>query len=165
VSSSIIALHAFVAAPSDAMIPAMKVLSLDATDDDILGVCREWVELVATGRFADAIDMLYVPTNYDPSRHWTPESLQTYIGNYGSWDPLGDRRVVRVTPIATARVPANRPGRRPYADAVRLSTDPRAGSVDLDVPLDGEWSDLTAQFEFAPVDGGIWISLYDLHVL
>jgi hypothetical protein len=39
------------------------------------------------------------------------------------------------------------------------------GSVDLDVPLDGAWSDLTAQFEFAPVDGGIGISLYDLHVL
>jgi hypothetical protein len=143
----------------------MKVLQLDADDDEILAVCREWVDLVAAGRFRDAIDMLYIPASYDPSQHWTPESLQTYIGNYGSWDPLADGSVVRVTPIETARIPADAPGRQPHANVVRPSSDPRAGSVDLDVPLDGEWSDLTAQFEFAPVDGGIGISLYDLHVL
>jgi hypothetical protein len=143
----------------------MRVLPLDVSDDEILGVCREWVDLVAAGRLADAIQLLYVPASYDPSQHWTSETLETYIGNYGSWDPLADGRVMRMTPLETARIPANSSGRLPYADVVRLSSDPHAGSVELDVPLDGEWSDLTAQFEFAPVDGGIGISLYDLHVL
>jgi len=143
----------------------VRLLPDDATDDDILRVCRDWVELVAAECFADAIDVLYVPTSYHPSQHWTPESLRTYIGNYGSWDPLRDGSVVHVTPMATARLPAGAPGRRPHADVARLASDPRAGSVHLDVPLDGEWSDLTAQFEFAPLEGGTGISLYDLHVL
>ena len=143
----------------------MRLLRVDASDDDILGVCREWVDLVAAGRLVEAIDLMYVPTSYDRSQLWTPESLETYISNYGSWDPPRDGRVVRVTPLGTARLPAESPQRRPSADVIRLSSDYRAGSVDLDVPLDGEWSDLTAQFEFAPVDGGIGISLYDLHVL
>jgi hypothetical protein len=143
----------------------MKVLSVDASDDEILEVCREWIDLVAAGRFADAIEFLYVPSKYDPSQHWTPESLQTYVGNYGSWEPLADRRIVRVTPLTTARTPVHRRKFRPHADVIRHSSDRRAGSAELDLPLDGEWSDLTAQFEFAPVDGGIGISLYDLHVL
>jgi hypothetical protein len=143
----------------------MKVLSVDASNEEILGVCREWVDLVAAGRFAEAIGLLYVPTKYDPSQHWTPESLQTYIGNYGSWEPLANRRVTRVTPTATARIPVDRPPFVPRADVVRLASDGTAGSAELDVPLDGEWSDLTAQFEFAQVGNGIGISLYDLHVL
>lgn len=147
------------------MIGQMKVLPSDASDDEILEVCREWVELVAAGRLVDAIDLLYVPIGYHTSQHWTPETLQTFVGNYGSWEPLADRRVVRMTPLTTARVPVHRPNFRPHADIVRLTRDRTAGSVVLDVPLDGEWSDLTAQFEFAPVDGGIGISLYDLHVL
>jgi hypothetical protein len=35
----------------------------------------------------------------------------------------------------------------------------------LDLPLDGTWSDLTAQFEFGPHEGGTAVALYDLHVL
>ena len=149
----------------DAMIRSMKVLPVDASDDQILDVCREWVELVAAGRFADAIDLLRVPSTYDTSQRWTTESLQTYIGNYGSWEPPAAGRVVRITPLRTARIPVDRPNVRPHADVVRLTSNRATGSVELDVPLDGEWSDLTAQFEFAPVDGGIGISLYDLHVL
>lgn len=144
---------------------SVKVLPVDASDGQILEVCREWVNLVAAGRVADAIDLLYVPTTYHASQHWTPVSLQTYIGNYGSWEPLDDGRVVRITSLTSARVPVGRPDFKPHVDVVRLTRDRMAGSVDLDVPLDGEWSDLTAQFEFAPVDGGIGISLYDLHVL
>jgi len=143
----------------------MKVLPADASDDEILEVCREWVDLVAAGRFADAIDLLHVPSRYDASQHWTTGSLQTYIGNYGSWEPLTDGRVVRITPLRTARIPVDRPNFRPHADVVRLAGDRAAGSVELDLPLDGDWSDLTAQFEFEPVGGGIGLSLYDLHVL
>lgn len=147
------------------MIQPMKVLPADAGDDEILEVCREWVDLVAAGRIADAIDLLYVPAAYQASQRWTRESLPTYIGNYGSWEPLADGRVVRMTPMATARVPDGRPNFQPHADVVRLTQNRSAGSVELDVPLDEEWSDMTAQFEFAPVDGGIGVSLYDLHVL
>jgi hypothetical protein len=71
----------------------------------------------------------------------------------------------RGTPLETARTPADRPVVQPRADVIRLASDPSTGSVELDLPLNGEWSDLTALFEFGPVDGGIALSLYDLHVL
>jgi hypothetical protein len=37
--------------------------------------------------------------------------------------------------------------------------------IDFDVPLDGEWSDLTAQLEVIAVPDGWALFLYDLHVL
>jgi hypothetical protein len=38
-------------------------------------------------------------------------------------------------------------------------------AFDYYVPLNGEWSDLTAQFEFRKRDGGYAVILHDLHVL
>ena len=131
----------------------------------ILALCREWVSLVAAGRLDQAISLLHVPESYHQEQHWTADSLRTYIGNYGSWDPAGDGRVWGVTPIDTVSMPADRPDFRPRADVGHYDGKPHAGWVDLDLPLDGEWSDLTAQFEFSPVDDGIGLSLYDLHVL
>ena len=37
--------------------------------------------------------------------------------------------------------------------------------LDHDVPLNGQWSDLTAQFEFLRRPGGFAVVLHDLHVL
>lgn len=36
---------------------------------------------------------------------------------------------------------------------------------ELNVPLDGEWSDLTAQFEFLRRPNGLAVVLHDIHVL
>jgi hypothetical protein len=143
----------------------VKLLTATATDDEVVSLCREWVELVAADRLGEAIALLWVPPDYDQSQHWTPESLRRYIENYGSRTPMRDGSQWRITSTATARVPADRLGFAPRADVVRLREDPRAGSVDFDVPLNGEWSDLTAQFEFRPIEGGTAVSLYDLHVL
>ena len=143
----------------------MIKLSADATDAEILAACREWAELVASGQLDDALEMLHVPERYDASQHWTAESLAEYVGNYGSWDAWPDGRTWKLTSIATARVPADRPNFKPRADVIRLDIDHRSGSAELDLPLNGEWSDLTAQFEFEPVGGGTGLSLYDLHVL
>jgi hypothetical protein len=143
----------------------MKLLRLQASDDEILALCREWVELVAAARLEEAIDLLYVPPTYDASQRWTADSLRTYIGNYGSWDPWEDGREWRITSLLTAAMPAGAADWRPGAEIGHLTNEPRSGWVDLDLPLNGEWSDLTAQFEFAPVEDGLGVSLYDLHVL
>ena len=39
------------------------------------------------------------------------------------------------------------------------------GSVEFDLPIDGEWSDLTAIFTLSEVEGSLVLSLEDLHVL
>ena len=39
------------------------------------------------------------------------------------------------------------------------------GSAEYNLPLNGEWSDLTAIFELVMVDGALGLWLYDIHVL
>lgn len=143
----------------------MKVLPPDASDAEILAACRDWVQRVADGDLAGAIEMLHVPQRYEDPQRWTARSLEIYVGNYGSWDAMPDGRTWRITSPATAANPAGRTDFRPTADVARHDGDPRSGSVDVDLPLNGEWSDLTALFEFEPVEDGIGLSLYDIHVL
>jgi hypothetical protein len=68
----------------------MRLLGTDATDDDVLNLCRQWVELVAADHLEEEIDLLWVPPTYDASQHWTADSLGTYIENYGSWTSMAD---------------------------------------------------------------------------
>jgi hypothetical protein len=143
----------------------VRTLPLDATDQDLLAACREWLALVSDERYEEAIAFLYVPTDYDPSQRWTPSTLRQYISNYGSWDPWPDGRTWRITSLESASLPADAQTWRPRADVVRFDKHPLAGSIEVDVPLNGVWSDLTAQFEFKVLHGQLVLSLYDLHVL
>ena len=43
--------------------------------------------------------------------------------------------------------------------------DGRGYSFEYDLPLSGEWSDLTAQFEFLRRPSGYAVVLHDIHVL
>lgn len=142
----------------------MKLLPVNATDDEILAACRAWVDLVAGGRFAEAVESLYVPDWYVEEQRWTPESLQTYVRNYGSWDAWPDGKTWRITSISTAQFPADRPDVKPRADLVRHDYDRRAGIVELDVPLNGVWSDLMLHFKFEPLEDETGLSLYDMYV-
>jgi hypothetical protein len=134
----------------------MELLPPTASDDDLLDAVRRWVDVVASGDFQGAIDFLF-PAEYG-GQPWTASGLETYIANYGFWEPLGDGSTVRMTPIATAggdKLPVQEVSR--YVD--------RLPEIDFDVPLDGQWSDLTAQFIVVEVDGKWALSLYDLHVM
>jgi hypothetical protein len=141
----------------------MRVLDRNATDEEILAVCREWLELLAEDRLEEALNLM-APAS-DGSVTWTPDALRTYISNYGSWEPWGNASSWRVTSPSAARLPADAPNRKPYAEVGRLAADARRGWVLLDLPLNGIWSDLTAEFEFSPVEEGTGVTLHDLHVL
>ena len=39
------------------------------------------------------------------------------------------------------------------------------GSIRFDLPLDGEWSDLTATFDIVEEEGGLVLRLDDVHVM
>lgn len=80
----------------------MRVLPAEASDQALLDAVREWVDLVARGDFTGAVEFLHPPPPDSRMETWTPESLATYISNYGWWEPLEDGRTMRVTPIATA---------------------------------------------------------------
>ena len=123
----------------------------DASDSQILDLVRAWADSLATEDYAGALALV------DARPHWTPELLRTVITNYGSVEPMRDGSTYRVTPIDTAHG-----GPAPRHEVAR------AGgriSVWFDLPLNGEWSDLTATFDVVRRNDGLSLVLDDVHVM
>jgi hypothetical protein len=141
----------------------MVVLRVDATDEEILGVVRRWVELLAAQDYAAAMDL----TAHDEYYEWKPDLMRQVIEGYGLPEPH-PRGPFRVTPLAEASG-----GRKPRHEVVRWDP-PEArpehnamalGYVEFDLPLNGEWSDLTASFEIQQRSKGLLVLvLHEIHV-
>lgn len=136
-------------------------LNPDAVDEEILAAVEAWTELLAAGRFDDA----FAQTLHRQDVGWTPELMRTVIANYGSVVPYEDGRTFHVTS------PAHLPRDHGFFFGVeRYDDDPNrpqeyVGAAMYTLPLNGEWSDLTALFDLVLVDGLLHLSLDDLHVL
>jgi hypothetical protein len=125
--------------------------------EEAVALVRRWFDLLAEGRFDDACAMLDEPNCY--GIRWTPEKIVS---------------VVEHTFRPGSRFRVDHPGPR-FSRVSETAGDPRPevlplhdGSgflVDHDVPLNGRWSDLTAQFEFLARGDAFAIVLHDLHVL
>jgi len=138
--------------PAGAM---MMTLPLDARDDDILAVVRAWAELLAEERYADALAFV------DHREHWEPALLRTVIMSYGSPAPC-EGHDHRVTPLALA---GGELKPRHEVDRCDSNAGDRVGYVWFDLPLDGEWSDLTATFDIECREGRLVLVLDDVHVM
>jgi hypothetical protein len=148
------------------MAKRFRTLPLTATDDAIKELVVEWSELLAEGRFADALAMF--PTAR--VNKWTPELLARTIAGYGVTEPPPCGKVFAVTTLR---------GRPDAADIIR--TRIRVNRKDLygldptrylgmvhydDVPLNGERSDLTARFHILRVGGDrLTLEFLDIHVM
>jgi hypothetical protein len=135
----------------------MRTVEAGARDSELLDCLNEWIELMAAGDFTAAADYLCPPEGSN-AEHWTAETLRTYIENYGSWEPLADGSRVQVTSVADAAREA--PARHEV-----YAVDGQAPHIEYDLPLDGEWSDLTAIVHIVENDGRWAFLLYDLRVL
>lgn len=105
-----------------------------------------WFSALAEHRDPEAVKALNAPNSYGVT--WTPSSIRAVIAQYGARE---------VTPPETA-------SGKPRSSIVALA-DGTGWSFDHNVPLDGEWSDLTAQFEFLRRGNDLEVVLHDLHVL
>jgi len=65
----------------------MKTLPINASNDGIKKLVVEWSEMLAAGKFKEALDMF---PNGDEEMEWTPESLAFWISNYGYDEPYPD---------------------------------------------------------------------------
>ena len=126
--------------------------------DQLLAVIRDWFRLLAADRWDEASAMVDEPNGY--GNRWTPLDIRQALDlayapgcRYRTEHPEGPQVS---DPDATAGVP--------HASIVTFQ-DGSGFSAEHDVPLNGAWSDLTAQFEFLRRPGGLAFIVHDLHVL
>jgi len=129
-----------------------------ASPNDLLAVIRDWFRLLAADRWDEAIGMLDEPNRY--GIQWTPEGIRGALDL--TFRPGCRFRVTH--PEGPQFTDPDAASGLPHADVVAFD-DGSGYSADHDVPLNGEWSDLTAQFEFLRRPNGLALVLHDLHVL
>lgn len=136
----------------------MIEISATRPQTSILSFVRNWVKLVADGRVGDACKQIDEPNCYGIV--WTPTLINDLINS--TFDTNSRFRISHPDgPVVT----------NPFQlieqrDLEVQELENGSGYLfDYDLPLNGEWSDLTAQFEFHKRSGGYAVVLHDLHVL
>lgn len=137
-------------------------LDSDSSDDTILALVRRWVDLLAEDRYEAAFRL----TAHSGHAGWSPQLMRAVIAGYGHADRTDGHPPHRVTPIASAHGgPRARHDVNRWHDAPRSSQGDRGvGDVWFDLPLDGEWSDLTATFDILVRGRELFLVLEDIHV-
>lgn len=110
---------------------------------------RDWFRLLARGESADAVSRLDEPNSY--GERWDAERIQSVFRDYARGESVS----------ATDPDTIAGDGRPSLVEC----TDGRGYSFEHDVPFGGEWSDLTARFEFLRRPSGYAVVLHDIHVL
>jgi hypothetical protein len=132
----------------------MVVLRADASDQELLSVADRWVDCLAEQDYSAAMAL----TAHDEYYGWTPDLIRGVIEGYGLPDPH-PRGPFRVTARADARK-----GPEPRRVVERARDADVLGRVEVDLPLNGAWSDLTATFAIRRCPGGIALVLHEIHV-
>jgi hypothetical protein len=110
------------------------------SDDEILAAVRKWIDYLA----ADDYETALTRTELDPYYQWTPTLLRAVVGSYGTPSKALAAREWKVTPGTLA-------GGSPQVRVERIYVPPGAlAYVEHSLPLDGQWSDLTAAFRVEP---------------
>lgn len=129
---------------------------VSAGDEDLLAATGQWAEALAAGQYDKAYEM----TAHDPYYRWTPALIRQVIEGYGLPEPH-PRGPFQVTS------PDHATG-EPREYIVERYDEPSAagaiGEVRFDLPLNGEWSDLTATLAIYPVQGRLVLCLNEIHV-
>jgi len=125
------------------------------TDAEIIAVVEAWVDDLAREDYNSA----YSRTDHDPYYGWTPSLIRAVVEGYGLPEPHRSGEVFKVTDRNTAT------GNPHYRTVERIEIpDSSLAEVWYDLPLNGEWSDLTATFRVSLRDGRWHIVLEQIHV-
>lgn len=136
----------------------MIEISPDAPEKSILDFVKRWMKLLADDRLNEACDLLDEPNYY--GFVWTPKLIKQTVHETFSPDTLFYQ---------------HHPEGPIFTDPYELKEQQNIEILELcersgyyfayDVPLNGEWSDLTAEFEFLKRPKGYAVVLDDLHVM
>jgi len=133
-------------------------LHRNASSEEILAVVKEWCRVLDQEDYETAYSMTW----HSPKDHWTPKLMKDAISTYGCVIPRPDGQVFKVTPCETGvgnLIPRHEVD---WRDKERSGI---AGDVWVDLPLNGEWSDLTATFYLRRWDECLVLELNEIHVM
>lgn len=130
-------------------------LPTNPTDQQILTFVEQWIDDLVRGDYKTA----YSRTGHDSYYNWTPDLMREVINGYGLPEPRGDGRVFVVTSRQSAV--GGPPQRIVDRDEIQ---PPAIAEVWYDLPLNGEWSDLTATFRIENREQGCIVILQEIHV-
>lgn len=132
-------------------------LPLAASDNDVLVVVEDWIDLIAEDRFEDAFCL----SAHHPEQGWTPQLMQEVIAGYGLPDPHPDGPF-SVTPRHQATgTPFNKDVSRIWEP---VGQDGHVAVIWHDLPLNGVWSDLTVAFLLLRRPEAEYLILEEIHV-
>lgn len=135
----------------------LRVQSEDL-DIEFTAFIQSWFDLLANGQVAQACAVIDKPNSY--GIRWTPEKISDVLSDdFGPGTVFASEHPEGAVFATTSRTKGNT-----KADVVQFR-DGSGYSVEHYVPLNGEWSDLTAQFEFLGKPPEFEVILHDLHVL
>jgi hypothetical protein len=132
------------------------VITANDPELQVIAFVRAWFKLLAQGNWDSALAMLDEPNSY--GIRWTKESILALL--HDTFGPTTHFAAEFGAPAISDPDLA-----RGTADHSFGELDAGGFWLDHDVPLNGVFSDLTAQFEFHPRPNGYVAVLNDLHVL
>ncbi|WP_121811519.1 hypothetical protein [Mucilaginibacter kameinonensis] len=142
----------------------LKIYSTDKIE--IEKAVLYWIELLAEGKYHEA----YRLTLHDPYYGWNSPNIKSVINGYGLPDEMLEEKY-RVTASDTAIIKNNI---HPYKDIEfygdlakkphKLHNMTIIGAVCYDLPINGEWSDLSATFKILQRENFIMLELNEIHV-
>lgn len=126
------------------------------SDNDLIEtLVSRWIEALALGAFDEACNLLF--ENDD----WVnPSTIEALVSNYGQLEEpirVGPHRVTR--PSTAIGTPYHSIERRKWETA-----DGVVGDAFIELPLDGEWSSLSAIFIIYSIEGHLAFKLERVEV-
>ena len=131
-------------------------MKITATDQQIISFIESWVRLLALGDYEEA----FSGVSHDPYYNWSPALMESVVNGYGLPEPHPSGEVFKVTdPDAASGVKGNRGVVRSTGSGHLL------GHAYYELPLNGEWSDLTTSFRLERCGEDITFVLEEIHVM
>jgi hypothetical protein len=132
---------------------------------DIEEAIHTWLDLLAEERYTEA----YTFTLHDSYNQWTPKLLESVINGYGlPYDESEGKRKCKVTSWSSAANDGSKYYKNiEFYDVPRLHSNPmfkEIGEIRYDLPVDGEWSDLTVTFKILQAEDCVTLELDEIHV-
>ena len=125
---------------------------------EFVAFIHDWFELLAHGKLEEACQKIDKPNSYGIT--WTPEKIIEVVNdNFGPGTTYFLEH-----PEGPVFSNVSETEGKFRADVIRFN-DGSGYSVEHDLPLNKEWSDLTAQFEFIGGKREFEVILHDIHVL